>query len=443
MSGKNIEFASALQESVVGFSTEIDSNGNKTNFQFCDWGTGFELQHGNATGFFSTNEYDGVGTTLIDLAHQIKKNNSLKITKIDKVEKSIVKFQSDLTKSGKLKEFEIESEVIINDINGLMQDIKSAAHYSIKLQELFFRKNFQSTDFLDITQAYSITLLNFELQSKFSSYPITLVDMMGGITNDDISWDKIQIKIDELSKCVNSLTQTYQPKPGKYDTVLIPDTSYSLAHETIGHGCEADQIINESSFLSNMIGHKATSSEITIVDDSHIHAAGWSEYDDEGTKTQGTLLIDEGILVNYLHTKKTAKLLGGFSTGNARATSYLSPAEPRQSNLFIEPKDHKLEELIEEIKNGLLIGPTLSASTSIYTGEFSIRAQYCREIVNGEIKQMLGPTTITGFAVETLNNVIAVGRETSTFPSKCMKDDSALFVGAIAPALALKGMQIN
>lgn len=433
-----------MQESRIVFNNSINSNGETSKFQYHDWGTGFQLIHGNAEGFYSTNEYDGVGNELILLAEQVKKKNKMEIAYIKPLDQSILKSEVDFTLHGNWsKQFDIESDILVNDINGLMQDWKDVANYSINLEGLFIRKNFQSTDLLDITQAFSLSLLTIELHSKTKSFPTMLFDVFGGLTKKDLNWENIENRISELGNQFIELSKANRLESGYYDVVLSPDTAYSLAHETIGHGCEADQIITETSFLSGKMGHKVASTEITIVDDPHIYAAGWSEYDDEGMKTQGTLLVDEGILVGYLHNKKTAKMMNTLSTGNARATSYLSPPEPRQTNIFIEPKDYKFDELLENVRDGIFIGPSISASTSIFSGEFSIEFQYCYKIKNGEIDQIMGPGILSGLGLDCLNNITAVGNDVTTFPALCMKDDSRMFIGAISPSFSIDRIKIN
>ncbi|MFV2016148.1 MAG: TldD/PmbA family protein, partial [Candidatus Heimdallarchaeota archaeon] len=319
---------------------------------------------------------------------------------------------------------------------------KNSMKYSIDIEIYFMQKRLQSTDSVDIQQEYMYSLLCLASESKNLNKPLRRSEIIGGINKDDLSWNKIETQTTRLGSELEKLQTAPKPKSGEYKVVMSEDAVYSLIHETIGHGCEADQIISKNSFLTDKIGFKVSASNLTVVDDPHIRSVGWGEYDDEGTKTQGTLLVDEGILSSYLHNKETAVQMGQISTGNARATTYLTPPEPRQSNIYIEPGDYSTQELVEEVKNGLFIGPTLVASTSIYTGEFSIESQITYEIRDGEIQNVLGPVTLTGNAFTTLNKVSSIGSRPEMIPTICLKNDSLVFVGSLMPQLTLNEIMV-
>ncbi|MHA2249245.1 MAG: TldD/PmbA family protein [Candidatus Kariarchaeaceae archaeon] len=442
LTSRGIEYASALQESQITFTHQCTSSNKCVKREFSDWGTGFQLIHGSAEGYYSTNEYDGVGTELLNLADQVKRKNIEQRMLVKNQITSINRSEIDLSASGYwTSNYFEETEELMSDIRDHLANIRNIANYTLHIEGQFISKNFQSSDLLDISQSHRTALLTIELTLKDQFLRRKLVEVVGGISKKNFNWNFIEKKLDDIQKSIKDLSKATYPKAARYPVILSPDTAFSLVHETIGHGCEADQIVSKNSFLASKIGHKVASSELTIVDDSHIRATGWAEFDDEGTKSQGTILVDEGFLVNFLHSKKTAKVLGAMSTGNARATSYLSPPEPRQSNIYLEPKDYQLEELFEEINYGLYIGPTLTASTSIFSGEYSIDCQFAYQIENGQISDMYGPLRLSGHSLDSLSKISAIGKEVETISSFCLKDDSRLPIGAITPPLLIS--QIN
>jgi TldD protein len=442
LTNRDIQYVGALQEVKSQYSQSINSNGKISSHDSFNSGTGFQIINGNSEGFYSANDYDGLGTELLEFGEQIKRRDNEEDAQ--KEDFNELKLEIDLIPSGFFTpSYQEEVDTFIKDVDSLLQDLQPIARYKIQMDTQFIRKKFQSSKFIDITQSYSIALLSVEIQSSLHPLKLKRVGQFGGITKQDLSWNRIEEQVSQMKQEYLAMLKSSTPKPDNYSVILCADTAYSLAHESIGHGCEGDQIANGNSFLAGWIGHKVASTDLTIVDDSHVHASGWADYDDEGTKTQGTILVDEGFLSGYLHTRKTAKMMNTISTGNARATSYYSPPEPRQSNVYIEPKDFSLEELLEEVKNGLLIGPTIAASTSIYTGEYSIDCQLSYQIKNGEIGKILGPVTLTGHSLDTLSRVIGIGNTTETFPSFCLKDDSRILIGAIAPPLAIADIKVN
>lgn len=337
--------------------------------------------------------------------------------------------------------FEEESRLLANDIAYLLQGYEDI-RFQIDIQANSLQKFYQSTNLNEISISQSMMLVNIEVFNKHN-YKTRVHETIGGISKSDISWEELENHVNDLLYKIKNLVTAKYPNPGKYPVVLSQDATFSLIHETIGHACEGDQIITNNSYLSGLKGYKVASPELTLIDDPHIRAVGWAEYDDEGSKTQGTIIVDEGILSNYLHSKKTAKYLQETTTGNARASSYIAPPESRQTNLFLEPKDNSSEELIEEVRDGLFIGPTESASTSIYTGDFSIESQYCYKIQDGELGEILGSVTITGTSLKTLNNIISIGRDTKIIPAICLKNESKLLVGGICPEINLSEIYIR
>ncbi len=391
--------------------------------------------------FHSSNQLDVVGSALIDLSDKLisfhnKKNE--RSTTIE--EKNIVKKRLDLT---------LERDKFINRSDyyfELIKDIKSLfstninVPYSVNIENSLLTRCFQSSELLDITHKFDRTLISINLFVKGKN--LVLREILGGIEQASYSWDSIEKKINEVITRAEQLPESKGLKPGKYDGVLSPDSTYSLIHETIGHGAEADQIINKNSFLTNLTGYPVASDLLTVIDDPHIRSFGWAEFDDEGTKTQGTLILEDGILNQFLHSKSTAEKMNSHSTGNARASSYLSPPAPRQSNIYIAPRDHSMEELLEEVKNGVYIGTTESASTSIFTGDFIVNSQYGYEINNGELGKLLLPIKYLGSSLAVLQNITSIGSEMETIPTLCSKEESKVYMGAITPAMSITGLNI-
>lgn len=450
LESRNVNFASSLYVSKLKVKAGLDQDSNYSFNEFYDRGTGFQLNVNNAYGFHSSNSLDNIGEELanltLNLSKRVPKNKKSDIgqqhyenTNINSKNKLIIDISKDAHWTENYKE-EINS--FLKDIESLISEHKNKMRFILDIESFFVQKRYQSTRAVDIQQEFAYSLLSIYVESKNRNYPIKRNEILGGISKNDFKWHKVENRIENMISQLEQLQVAPKPPSGEYRVLLSEDAVYSLIHETIGHGCEADQIVSNNSFLNNKMGFKVANSSLSIVDDPHIRNVGWGEYDDEGIKTQGTLLVDEGILSSFLHDTKTAKTMNQTSTGNARATSYLSPPEPRQSNIYIEPGDFSNEELLEETKNGLLIGPTLAASTSIYTGEFSIESQISYEIKNGEIVNILGPVTVTGNALESLNDISAIGNKPEMIPTVCLKNDSLVYVGSLMPQMTLNKARV-
>jgi TldD protein len=428
-----VDFVSAAQISSQNYSVRYQSGREVTSSISSDWGTGFNVIHNGHGAFYSHNDYTRSTSRIIDLVRKITKNPQPTEFDPEKIgggnTTSIQNTQNLPFQSN--DEFELFLKDIHRELEG------KATHYAVNGNLSYEKRTIQNSEFSRIIQSNCNTLIDVTLSNGDTQLVITA----GGIDKSDIDYTKLVREIDESISKLGKMELPTKKMPTNSPCVLSSDATFSLVHEAIGHAVEADTVINNASYLSHRIGYKVASSQVTVTDDPHLRGIGYSEYDDEATKTKGTLIVEDGILMDFLQSRKTAANLNAIPTGNARVSSYLYPPEPRQSNLFIEPKDHSFEELLEEVKDGIYIGPTLLASTSIYSGELQIQPQYSQEIVDGQLGAYLKPKTISGNSLVLLNDISAIGKDISKFPTECLKSQSRVLIGAYSPQVALKSAQ--
>jgi TldD protein len=194
-----------------------------------------------------------------------------------------------------------------------------------------------------------------------------------------------------------------------------------LAHEAVGHCSEADSAIG-GSFLADKIGKKVASEEVTLVDDGLLpNGFGTMKYDDEGTPTQKTVVIEKGIARSFLHSRETAEHFGVAPTGNARAWNFEFDPIIRMRNTYIEPGKYALEELAEDIKEGFFLRGGLAGQAD-FTGEFMFGTQEAVRIRNGRFGESLRGVTISGNAFEVLRNTDAIGCDFTMSMGWCGKE---------------------
>ncbi|MCX8168714.1 MAG: TldD/PmbA family protein [Candidatus Methanomethylicia archaeon] len=226
------------------------------------------------------------------------------------------------------------------------------------------------------------------------------------------------------------------PKGGYHTVVLDRDIVGLLAHEAVGHTAEAD-LVYSGSYLAGKIGVEIASPLITLVDDGRIHRGfGTMMYDDEGTPTQKTIIIDKGVCKNYLHSRETAYEMGFEPTGNSRAWTFEYDPIIRMRNTYIEIGDYSFDELIEDVNEGyFLIGGRGGQADS--TGEFMFGVQEVVEIKNGKLYDHLRGVTISGNAFEVLKAVDAIGKDFSLRRGMCGKEQPN-YVGMGGPSIRTK-----
>jgi len=181
-----------------------------------------------------------------------------------------------------------------------------------------------------------------------------------------------------------------------------------LAHESFGHCTEADFILTNSSILKDQIGKKIGTDIVNIFDEGtpdKKYSGFWLPYDDQGSKTTNTVLVENGILKSYLHNRETAKLLKQPVTGNARAINYRFNPIPRMKNTYFGPGDLTEEEAIQNLKEGIYAIQTSGGQVDPSQGTFLFKAIRGYWIENGEIKYPIKDVTIKGDILSLLMNV--------------------------------------
>jgi len=218
------------------------------------------------------------------------------------------------------------------------------------------------------------------------------------------------------SKMAVSALKAKKIETGNYSAVFTEVSLYLLLYYTLITAIKADAVQREQSALKGKIGQKVASEVLTIYDDGLFEGGLFtSRFDGEGVPTQKTVLIENGMLRNYLYDCYTASKDKVESTGNARRgllTAYLSTPRLEATNFVIEKGTKSNEELLNEIENGVLIGYLQGAhSSNPASGEFSVVATPAWKIENGEIAYSIKGAMLAGNIYDLLLNVSAVGRE--------------------------------
>ncbi|MCX9011408.1 MAG: TldD/PmbA family protein [Candidatus Methanoperedens sp.] len=209
------------------------------------------------------------------------------------------------------------------------------------------------------------------------------------------------------------------PKGGTYPVVLDQELAGVFIHEAVGHAVEADHVLEGNSILTDKIGTQIASPLVTAYDDPSLHEFGYYPFDDEGAESKRTALIQDGVLRSYLHSRETAGILGGESR-NSRAQGYSRPVI-RMSNTFIGNGEMKFEEMLGELKDGIYLKGSRGGQVNPGEGVFQFNAERGYMVENGEITTPLRDVSLSGYTLEILNNVAAVGNDLEMNSGRCGK----------------------
>jgi TldD protein len=237
------------------------------------------------------------------------------------------------------------------------------------------------------------------------------------------------------------------PTPaGSMPVVLGPGWPGILLHEAIGHGLEGDFNRKGTSAYSNRIGQKVASSLCTIVDDGTLAGRrGSLSLDDEGTPSQCTTLIENGVLRGYLQDKLNARLMGVKATGNGRRESFAHLPMPRMTNTYMLAGPHDPEEIIRSVSKGLYAVNFAGGQVDITNGNFSFSASEAYLIENGRITRPVKGATLIGNGPEALSRVSMLGNDLQLDGGvgTCGKEGQSVPVGVGQPTLKIDSMTVG
>ena len=240
--------------------------------------------------------------------------------------------------------------------------------------------------------------------------------------------------------------QAVEAPAGTMPVVLGPGWPGVLLHEAIGHGLEGDFNRKGSSAFSGRIGERVASPLCTIVDDGTLDARrGSLNMDDEGTRTQQTMLIENGILKGYMQDNMNAELMGGESTGNGRRESYAHLPMPRMTNTYMLAGEHNPQEIIESVEKGIYAVNFGGGQVDITSGKFVFSASEAYLIENGKVTRPIKGATLVGNGPEVLKHVSMVGDDLKLDAGVgvCGKEGQSVPVGVGQPTLKIDNLTVG
>jgi TldD protein len=194
------------------------------------------------------------------------------------------------------------------------------------------------------------------------------------------------------------------------------------------------------------MGERVASKGVTVVDDGTINdRRGSLSIDDEGTPTQSTTLIDDGILVGYLQDRMNSRLMGAKSTGNGRRQSYAHAPIPRMTNTYMMNGDNDPAEIMKSVKKGVYAVSFGGGQVDITSGKFVFSCTEAYQIEDGKIGAPLKGATLIGNGPDVLTKVSMIGNDMELDPGigTCGKEGQGVPVGVGQPTLLIDNMTVG
>jgi len=231
---------------------------------------------------------------------------------------------------------------------------------------------------------------------------------------------------------------------GSMAVILSSEAGGTMIHEAVGHGLEADLALGGLSVYSGRMGEQVASPLITVIDDGTIpYKRGSAFFDEEGTPTEKTILIEKGILKSYLYDRLSAMKNKTASTGNGRRQSYRFKPIPRMTNTMIAPGQTNPEEIIHSLEKGLFVKKMGGGQVNTVNGDFVFEVTEGYIIEKGRIGAPVRGATLTGNGPEILKTIDMVGSDLGFGIGTCGKDSQGVPVADAQPTLRIPEITVG
>ncbi len=415
---------------------------------------------------FASGKISGVGIRVVkdfnvfySCFDEIKEKNFLDIIKniksnflIDRKNKKNIHIQRIITNKNNIKiphnKIKTDKKIeLLKDMDNYIRKISQ----NIKQVKLTLSEKIQDVKIINDTGNYVwdkriyTTFIIFIVAGKENIIETGYSVISGCAGYELFEQQDIKEKVNETAESALRLLDIKEKITGKMPAVISAKAGGTLIHEAVGHSLEADLVQKDmSEYYKDKTGEKVASSLITVIDDATLSGKrGSYNFDDEGIMSQKTILIENGILKNYLYDRITALKDKKNPTGNGRRESFLHIPIPRMSNIYIKPGKGKEKDLIKDTKTGIYIKKMGGGQVNTVTGEFIFEIKEGYKIENGKITKPVRDATLLGKGPEILKSIDAVCDDLGFESGTCGKDGQGVPVSDAQPTIRIPEILIG
>ncbi len=397
-----------------------------------DSGLMVRVLYGNGWGAASVSDVDRLEEASESALTLARKNDEVrkKETGVSKQDPVTDKSEIDMHKNP----FDIGFEEKIDYLRELEKSLDRDLVRSTELgySDVLMKKEIHTSEGTEVSIKIPRVLVKMEITGKKDS-PQTVSERIGGTGGYEIA-EKAHKKVDGLVEKLRTLLEASAPPSGRMPLIMDPELTGVFVHEAFGHAAEGDLIVSGNSCLEGKLDENVASENVTIVDDPTIDGYGRFPYDDEGTKSRRRILVENGILKDYILDKESAWKLDMEPNGGARAESYGVKPLVRMSNTVMMGGDMELDELIEKVDKGIYAKSSRGGQVDPTQGTFQFNAESAELIEEGERKGSLRDVSFNGFTLETLKNIVGMTEEVDySGVGSCGKGGQLVPVGSGGP----------
>jgi TldD protein len=267
---------------------------------------------------------------------------------------------------------------------------------------------------------------------------------LGSTSNPDFlrTWNAEEAAAEVAASAGKMLYADYV-ESGSYPIVMANEFGGVIFHEACGHLLETTQIEQKTTPFLDKKGEKIAHENLTAWDEGLSDKAfGTIDMDDEGMPAQRTLLIENGILKNFIADRTGSMKTGHPRTGSGRRQNYTYAAASRMRNTYIAPGEYTLDNLFNSIDKGIYCKKMGGGSVGA-TGEFNFAVEEAYLIENGNLTKPLKGATLIGSAKEIMNKISMCSQDLGLAAGFCGSVSGSVYVTVGQPHLKVDSITVG
>jgi TldD protein len=442
------KFAEAKGEDTKTLNIEAINNEIRTVSEVHNIGIGVRVFYGKSSGFSFSNILDEDNVLhAVETAMKIAKASTKKTLinfKLATVETIKDKKSTRVSKHPKDVSLDDKKELCLRQCNTATKMSKNIVNTTSGFGEYHGTIHYTNSEETKVSYEPLLVGLRISCVAKKGTIMVDARDYHGGSVGLSEFEEEAHTPEKIAENAANWAVEKLKAKPspaGKFDALIDPKLTGTLAHESFGHLSEADFVVIGGSPLTGRVGEKLGTEHATIIDEGLPEKGGYKIYfDDEGVPCTRVEILKKGILNRYLQSRTTARALKMEPTGNARSQDYSFEPIVRMRNTYFDVGDWKPDEALRELKQGIYAIDTAGGQVED-TGTFLFKAVRGYWVENGELKYPLRDVALTGNILQLLKNIDAVCNDLkiSTTPfGGCGKMNQRALVGTGGPHIRVK-----
>ncbi|KJR40088.1 microcin-processing peptidase 2 [Candidatus Magnetoovum chiemensis] len=442
---KGGEYADVYFEYKKPLTIELEDNKIEKISQGIESGVGIRLIFNKKTAYAYTNDIskDNLIETALSLTHAVRGSQSLEAVI------NLKKQKPNMIYTIKQKPDTVAVDDKIAFLSKCNNKVR-ARDLKIRQVKAMYSELIKNVAIANSDGAYCedervYTLFTINVIAKEGAVIQTGFESLGGLCGYELIEDNDteELSLKAANRALMMLKAPYI-KGGRMPVVISSQAGGTMIHEAIGHGLEADYALEGLSVYSNKKGQAVASKYVTVIDDGTIeNKRGSSQFDDEGNPTQRNVLVEEGILKQYMYDKLSALKDGSNPTGNGRRQSYESKPIPRMTNTYLASGALMPDDIVKSVDNGLFVKKMGGGQVNPVTGDFVFDVQEGYMIKKGQIAEPVRGATLSGNGPKVLKEIDLIGNDLGFSIGVCGKDGQGVPVTDALPTIRIPDIVVG